>query len=84
MAMNALSLNHTAVVEFLQGLKGNPHDYRCVCGRVLGRGRLIPGSSWRTRCPSCNRMVIVDASLEVTAVKESINPKGVSNGKDSA
>ena len=70
MAVSNISLNHTAVVEFLQGLRARPMDWRCVkCGRMLARARLITGSYVQVRCPKCGHMNAIDDLVE-----------GVSNG----
>lgn len=55
-----VSVNGTALAQYLQAHDVSPADVRCRCGRLLMRARLIRGSVVQVRCPKCNRMNSVD------------------------
>jgi hypothetical protein len=48
----------TAMVE----TKPAPREYRCYCGWLLFKGRLIAGSTVQVRCRGCREIVTIVAT----------------------
>jgi hypothetical protein len=37
-------------------------EYRCSCGKLIGKGDLKPGSKWMGFCERCKREVLIQAA----------------------
>ena len=46
------------------------YDIRHNCGRLLFRGFLVKGTKIDIRCPRCNKMMVIDTSIEVDKESE--------------